>query len=194
MLHGGSPGIDERTTRWSSWYNLERLQRTLFKKLDASALSVWLLRHSKRGWDEDDSGHPQPVVEAWAALDDIQRSLNLPVVLVGHSMGGRTAVLVADHQTVVGVVALSPWVDLDVSVAPLSGKQFAATSGDPDFSFSTDGGTPIEKTREFTRRASAVTSSKPELKPLGISDHNLFLRRHAVVNFAASKVQAFLNL
>ena len=33
----------------------------------------------------------------------------MPVVLLGHSMGGRTAVAVADDPSVVGVVALAPW-------------------------------------------------------------------------------------
>ena len=35
---------------------------------------------------------------------------DLPVCLIGHSLGGRAALLAAGQPTVAGVVALAPWV------------------------------------------------------------------------------------
>ena len=43
----------------------------------------------------------------------------MPVVVLGHSMGGRTACRVADHDLVRGVVALAPWLPPGESVADL---------------------------------------------------------------------------
>ena len=52
---------------------------------------------------------PPPVADATWALEQVtERYGDVPVVLVGHSMGGRTAVHVAGHSRVVGIAALAP--------------------------------------------------------------------------------------
>lgn len=38
-----------------------------------------------------------------------ERQPDLPVVLIGHSMGGRAVVAAGDHPRVAGVLALAPW-------------------------------------------------------------------------------------
>lgn len=194
MLHGGDPQDNSTAADWRSWINLEGLQRRIAKKLNDPSLSLWLLKHSiKGGWDERDPGRSLRVTEARAALDEVEHSLGVPVILIGHSMGGRTAIHVADHASVLGVIALSPWVGPEVPAAPLRNRYFAATSGNPDVSISRDGGTPHKKTREFLDRAKSVTISIPaSFMDLGFSDHNLLLRRNGIADFAASKVEEFL--
>ena len=56
--------------------------------------------------------HHTPVMDvAWALGEVRARHGDLPVALVGHSLGGRAALLAADQPLVRSVVALNPWVD-----------------------------------------------------------------------------------
>jgi dienelactone hydrolase len=48
-------------------------------------------------------------------------------------MGGRVAVRVADDPSVVGVVALAPWLTEAEPVAPLSGRRTLIAHGNLDF-------------------------------------------------------------
>jgi alpha-beta hydrolase superfamily lysophospholipase len=66
-----------------------------------------VLRHGTVDWNGDGA---DKVAEARWALHRTEVELgDVPVVLVGHSMGGRTACRSADDALVRGVVALAPW-------------------------------------------------------------------------------------
>ena len=71
-------------------------------------LAVYRLLNSARGWDTKHT----PVQDARWALDQVRDALGtaLPATLVGHSLGGRAALLAADHPTVDSAVALNPYV------------------------------------------------------------------------------------
>lgn len=71
-------------------------------------LAVFRLLNSRRGWD---STHTPVQDVAWA-LDRIagRHDRPIPTCLVGHSLGGRAAILSAGRSEVRGVVALAPWV------------------------------------------------------------------------------------
>jgi alpha-beta hydrolase superfamily lysophospholipase len=70
-------------------------------------LAVLRLLNTHRGWD---TGHTPLQDVAWALAEVAQRFGELPVCLVGHSLGGRAALLSAGEPPVTGVVALAPWV------------------------------------------------------------------------------------
>jgi alpha-beta hydrolase superfamily lysophospholipase len=71
-------------------------------------LAVFRLLNSSRGWD---TGHT-PVDDARWALEQVAaRYGELPTGLVGHSLGGRAALLAAPSPGVRTVVALNPWLD-----------------------------------------------------------------------------------
>lgn len=74
-------------------------------------LAVFRLINSRRGWDA--AGTPEQDVR-WA-LEQIASRLDgrLPTSLIGHSLGGRAALLCADRAEVSGVAALAPWVHAD---------------------------------------------------------------------------------
>ncbi len=70
-------------------------------------LAVFRLLNAVRGWDT----HRTPVHDALWALDQARARLGpaLPICLVGHSLGGRAALLTAGRTQVRSVVALNPW-------------------------------------------------------------------------------------
>lgn len=71
-------------------------------------LAVFRLLNSRRGWDASHT----PVQDALWALDQVadRHGRRLPTCLVGHSLGGRAAILTAGRLEVRSVVALAPWV------------------------------------------------------------------------------------
>jgi pimeloyl-ACP methyl ester carboxylesterase len=71
-------------------------------------LAVFRLLNSSRGWDTSHT----PVDDAKWALGQIRDryAASLPTALVGHSLGGRAALLAAAEPEVTTVVALAAWV------------------------------------------------------------------------------------
>ena len=151
LLHGGadrgSKSVDDSSL---SWRRSARMMREIGPALVDDGLGVHLLRYRVKGWNAA-SGEPAPLPDARWALDELAAERpGLPVVLLGHSMGGRTAVAVADHPAVVGVVAVAPWLPPGEPVGPLRGKVLRTAHG------RTDRITSARQTREYVERACAA--------------------------------------
>ena len=93
-------------------------------------LAVLRLLNSTRGWD----AHHTPVDDVrWALAQVADRfGADLPVGLVGHSLGGRAALLAAAEEPVVSAVALNPWVYPDEGRLDLTGRRVLLVHGDED--------------------------------------------------------------
>ncbi len=97
-------------------------------RVGGKRLAVVRLLNSYRGWDT----HHTPVDDAsWAIGQVGERWPGIPVALVGHSLGGRAALLAAAHDAVRTVVALNAWVYPDDGV-PLPGRSVLFVHGDSD--------------------------------------------------------------
>lgn len=106
LLHGGGGGAPPRAVSpaqpsvlrmWSVAAATTRAGR--------GRLVVARLLNATRGWDAG-----APVRDAHWALDRLaQRFGTLPTSLVGHSLGGRAALVAADRDEVRSVVALAAW-------------------------------------------------------------------------------------
>jgi pimeloyl-ACP methyl ester carboxylesterase len=155
MLHGGAPrGLDPVGSRSASLWRSEVMRRALAPRLRRAGVAVHLLRYSVRGWNASAAGGPSPLADARWALDRIaEQHPGLPVVLVGHSMGGRAAVHVAQHPGVRGVVGLAPWLDAGDPVRGLADRHLVLGHG------SRDKITSARSSRRFVERAAPVAAS-----------------------------------
>ena len=86
MLHGGKEHSTERVDgRSASWRRSLLMQRSITPRRARGRSATWLLRYRHRGWN----GGTGPVADARWALAEVRRELGeVPVVLLGHSMGG----------------------------------------------------------------------------------------------------------
>ena len=128
-----------------------------------------------------------PVADARWALDEVRRRHgDVPVVLAGHSMGGRTALRVADDDSVRGVVALAPWLFDSEPVEQLAGRRVLIVHG------TRDGVTSPRASRRYADRARAITDNIEYVAIRG-ETHAMLLRSRTwnrlTTNFVLDVVQ-----
>lgn len=132
VLHGGgarSGGVRVSPTQLSVLRMIPIARR--IARTGRGRLAVYRVLNSARGWDTDHT----PVADVHWALGAVreQWGTGLPTGLVGHSLGGRAAILAAGEHGVRSVVALAPFVypqDADAVTAP--GRQFLVVHGTRD--------------------------------------------------------------
>jgi pimeloyl-ACP methyl ester carboxylesterase len=113
-------------------------------------LAVWLVRYRVRGWNGEQMS---PVYDTQWALEEVRRRHgDVPVVLVGHSMGGRTAIRAAGDPAIRAVVGLAPWLPDDEPVEQLRDRALLIAHGN------TDVVTSPRASRRYARRAEAVAT------------------------------------
>jgi pimeloyl-ACP methyl ester carboxylesterase len=104
VLHGGAADSHAAGRRGLAWLRMVPFARAV----RAPGVAVWTLRYRYRGWNTTED----PVADArWALAEARRRHPGAPIVLVGHSMGGRVALRLADEPDVAGVCALAPWIE-----------------------------------------------------------------------------------
>lgn len=152
MLHGGAPsGTRPVDGRSLALRRTRRMFGSISDELVASGVAVALLRFSVKGWNAGPGETPSPVRDARAALRHLAAEHpGLPTVLLGHSMGARTAAWVADEPGVVGVIGLAPWFPADDPVQALTGTRLVAAHGRRDRI------TSARASRRFLERADRV--------------------------------------
>jgi len=188
MLHGGrANGLSAVEERNASWRRSRWMMDQIHDRANRVGVAVWLLRYGLRGWNADAAPVPSPVPDVRWALDEARRLHGpVPVVLLGHSMGGRAAVAAADDKNVTGVVALAPWLPGEEPVEPLRGRRFAAAHGRSDRI------TSARQTRAFADRAASVATSV-EFHDMGRVGHYMFCSIPAWNDFALSRSLAFAS-
>lgn len=131
VLPGGRPvGTDAARPWHPSQLRMAAFTAALRSRLYMHGITVEHVRYRYRGWNGD---HMSPVRDALEALDSTVRSHgDLPIGLVGHSMGGRVAAHLASQAGVESVVALAPWWPAnDADLVP-AGKHLLVAHGTED--------------------------------------------------------------
>ena len=161
VLHGGKPRSTQLVDgRSLSWRRALWLQRDIADRAHAAGVGVWLARYRERGWN----GGTGATADARWALEQVRAAHgDVPVVLLGHSMGARVAVHVADDPSVVGVVGLAPWWSAQDPVDTLAGRTLRAAHGRRDRI------TSFRETARYVERARSVADSATleDMGPLG---------------------------
>lgn len=131
VLHGGRANSYEAVSgRHLSPARMVPFAQTLRARGGTHGLSVWTLRNRYRGWNGADMS---PVQDARWALSQIRREHpDVPVYLLGHSMGGLTALCVADDPQVRAVVALAPWLNRETPAQRVAGRRVLIVHGTED--------------------------------------------------------------
>ncbi len=124
---------------------------TALRRHARSGLVVAQVRYRVRGWN---GGERSPVADTRWALDRLAtRFPDVPVALVGHSMGGRAAIYTADHAAVRSVVGLAPWIEPGDPVDPITGRRLLIVHG------AADRMTDPRASAAFARRAEPLAES-----------------------------------
>jgi alpha-beta hydrolase superfamily lysophospholipase len=148
VLHGGRAHSRESGERKRLTYRrMLPFARALARH---DELAVFMLRYRHRGWNAPANDARR---DAEWALEELSRQHpGVPVVLLGHSMGGRAALGAAGGHNVTAVCALAPWLDGSDPVRQLAGRTVLIAHGDRER------WTSPEASYDYALRAKAVTS------------------------------------
>lgn len=168
VLPGGRADSFEPTTaRQLSGVRMRPFAASLHRNGARHGLEVWTLRYRVRGWN---GSQASPLADVTAVLQQVRdRHRDVPVVLVGHSMGGRIAMRLAGDESVVAAVGLAPWLPDGEPVDQISGRRILLAHGDRD------GVTSLRLTQRFAQRA-APYAAQLDLVVVRGERHAMLLR------------------
>ncbi|WP_083958688.1 alpha/beta hydrolase [Herbidospora mongoliensis] len=151
VLHGGRETSTAPTTAWQM--SVLRMMPFAWALRSAGArrgLAVWRVRYRLRGWNGPEAS---PVADAEQVLEQVRLAygIDVPVVMIGHSMGGRTALRAAGHPNVRGVAALAPWLPKGEPVEQLRDRRLLLAHGSDDRT------TSPRATHYYAERAREIT-------------------------------------
>lgn len=124
------PGGKARSTTRPSMLSFGQLRMRPFANALVDGLpsvSVGTVQYRHRGWNAPDG---DPALDVRAVLDRLAG--DAPVVLVGHSMGGRAAIAASDHPRVSGIVGMAPWLPESDGVATVTDRTVVLAHGSKD--------------------------------------------------------------
>jgi predicted esterase len=135
-----------------------------------AGLATWMVNYRYRGWNGEDAS---PLADVGWALSEVRRRHGgVPVILLGHSMGGRAALRAAGDPSVRGALALAPWLPDGEPAGQLAGRRVLIAHG------SLDRVTSPRSSRAYAERARAITPQVSYLVVRG-DTHAMLLRSAA---------------
>lgn len=168
VLHGGSSDSFEPVRRTSlAAARLIPVAWAIARGPDRPA--VYRLRNSVRGWNGDGTAVLADARDAIRRIVAGSGRPDRPIVLVGHSLGGRVAFRLAGSTgsaPVVGAVGLAPWAVETDPVDHLDGVPLAVVQGTADRTI------PLPTTRPWLARAVAAGAEIDEMVIDG-GDHTM---------------------
>ncbi len=150
VAHGGTSVSAEPTASVQpAVFRMIPVARAIQNALRGSGAIVCRPRFEVRGWNGNQAS---PVDDLSRILDGVRDQYGpVPIVLVGHSMGGRAALRAAGHPAVSAVAGLAPWLPPGEHVDQLAGRRVLLVHGNADRI------TSPQETWAFAERAGSVT-------------------------------------
>ncbi|MGW1613908.1 alpha/beta hydrolase [Streptomyces sp. NPDC002285] len=184
FLHGGKAHSRAPSRRWyPSPVRMRPFVRAVAAAVPDDDVLLAEVRYRVCGWNGHDA---DPVRDTRQALRELTAlAEDVPVILVGHSMGGRAAFRAADDPRVRAVLALAPWCPEGEPVAHLHGKDVIVLHGDRDRV------TDPRASASFVSRARAA-GARAELKIMAGGGHAMLRRSGHWHRTAASTVAGLL--
>lgn len=143
--------------------------------LQGSGAVVCRPRFAVRGWN---GALASPVPDLHRILDELVSQYGpVPIVMIGHSMGGRAVLRCAGHPAVTAVAGLAPWLPPGEPAGQLAGRRVLLVHGTADHM------TDPRETWAYARRARAVTDVATIEIPGG--DHAMLRQAHRWHQIAA---------
>lgn len=166
VVHGGrSVSSAEVMAGQVAVLRMRPIARTLARALPTVA--VYRLQLAVRGWNG--TGVAAVRDARWAVQTLQELHPGVPIVLVGHSMGARTALRIADEPAVTGVLGLAPWLPADEPLRHLLDVPVRLVHGDRDRIV------PEPSTRAFVGR---LRSAGVDVRPTVLPDSGHGMLRH----------------
>ncbi len=185
MAHGGKEVSTEPVTAIQpAVLRMIPVAGAIRRALRGSGAVVVRPRFRLQGWN---GAEASPVNDLGHVLDEIRgRFGDVPVVLVGHSMGARAALRAAGHPAVTAVAGLAPWLPSGEPVDQLAGRRILLAHGSADHI------TSPAQTWDYADRASSV-GQVAALEVLG-GDHPMLRRARLWHDIAAEFARLALGL
>ena len=177
VMHGGAPRRRAMVSRRQlSVLRMVQIARRIARAA-AGRLAVFRMLNSSRNWD----GEQTPVDDAERAIEQVGDLYgeDVPVCLVGHSLGGRAAVFAAARRPEVrSVIALAPWFAAEDDPGGLGNRAVLFVHGSRDRIASPDRAIAVA---DRIRRTSPVRFVMVE------NGGHAMVRHHALFSAAAAE-------
>lgn len=131
LAHGGKERSHQPPrVRGGAVQRVRLIARAVAPRLARHGIAVHTMSFRYQGWNGDERA---PVADVrWAVERLARRYGGVPVVLAGHSLGGRAVVNAADAPGVVGVLGLAPWLPAAEPTGQLAGRRLLLAHGTQD--------------------------------------------------------------
>jgi predicted esterase len=129
FCHGGTvASIEPPRARALSLVRMRAFEQFVHAGTADRGIATALLRYRYAGWNGEAADAFEDV--RWA-IEQLRtrHGTDVPIVLVGHSMGGRAALRAGGEPSVTAVCALAPWTPIDEPVMHLGGQTVAILHG-----------------------------------------------------------------
>ncbi|MGY1770005.1 alpha/beta hydrolase [Blastococcus sp. SYSU D00813] len=132
FCHGGTvESVQPPRERALSLLRMRTIEEFVRRSVGPRGLDTYLLRYRVAGWNGVAADAFADVRWALARIRD-EHGDDVPVVLVGHSMGGRAVLRAGGEPGVAAVCALAPWTPPGEPVAHLRGRTAVLLHGRGD--------------------------------------------------------------
>jgi len=186
FCHGGTvANLEPPRERALSLVRMRAIEQFVADEAAAAGVTTSLLRYRVAGWNGEAADAYADV--RWS-LDRIraEHGTEVPIVLVGHSMGGRAVLRAGGEDQVGAVCALSPWTPPGEPVGHLRDRTVVILHG------RSDRWVPASLSAEFAVRAQEAGASVARFTVAG--GHSMLRRAHLWHTFVRDVVLAGAGL